>query len=111
MNVSKGGLEPPRPCGHQPLKLARLPNSATSTLGPIKLAHDRFQFGLRLRMWRCQRGVVTGRQRDLPRQRPRVREAPVEFGGLLIHYRRQLAGLRALRVRMVLPEEMADLVV
>jgi hypothetical protein len=23
--VSKGGLEPPRPCGHQPLKLARLP--------------------------------------------------------------------------------------
>ena len=23
--VSEGGLEPPRPCGHQPLKLARLP--------------------------------------------------------------------------------------
>ena len=23
--MSKGGLEPPRPCGHQPLKLARLP--------------------------------------------------------------------------------------
>ena len=24
-SVSEGGLEPPRPCGHQPLKLARLP--------------------------------------------------------------------------------------
>ncbi len=24
--VSEGGLEPPRPCGHQPLKLARLPS-------------------------------------------------------------------------------------
>ncbi len=23
--MSEGGLEPPRPCGHQPLKLARLP--------------------------------------------------------------------------------------
>jgi hypothetical protein len=25
LQVSEGGLEPPRPCGHQPLKLARLP--------------------------------------------------------------------------------------
>ena len=25
--VSKGGLEPPRPCGRQPLKLVRLPIS------------------------------------------------------------------------------------
>ena len=32
--VSEGGLEPPRPCGHQPLKLARLP------IPPLRLACD-----------------------------------------------------------------------
>src|SRR5271155_743732 len=31
-HVSEGGLEPPRPCGHQPLKLARLP------IPPLRLA-------------------------------------------------------------------------
>ena len=32
--MSEGGLEPPRPCGHQPLKLARLP------IPPLRLACD-----------------------------------------------------------------------
>jgi hypothetical protein len=32
--VSEGGLEPPRPCGHQPLKLARLP------IPPLRLVCD-----------------------------------------------------------------------
>ena len=31
--VSEGGLEPPRPCGHQPLKLARLP------IPPLRRGH------------------------------------------------------------------------
>ena len=35
--VSEGGLEPPRPCGHQPLKLARLP------IPPLRQAYNSLQ--------------------------------------------------------------------
>ena len=34
--VSEGGLEPPRPCGHQPLKLARLP------IPPLRRGGERY---------------------------------------------------------------------
>jgi hypothetical protein len=53
--VSEGGLEPPRPCGHQPLKLARLP------IPPLRRG--------------CPDGQVTPRAEDNPsaaRHRPRT---------------------------------------
>ena len=37
--VSEGGLEPPRPCGHQPLKLARLP------IPPLRRGGSRYRMG------------------------------------------------------------------
>ena len=39
--VSEGGLEPPRPCGHQPLKLARLPITDRKFNGPNEVRGER----------------------------------------------------------------------
>ena len=61
--VSEGGLEPPRPCGHQPLKLARLP------IPPLRRAcHWTAAFGDRSAWpWALPRARVTaGRTRGGP---------------------------------------------
>jgi hypothetical protein len=62
------------------------------------------------RRWR-ERLVVARREFDLPWQRPRVRKAAVQLRRLLVHHGSGLSRMRALRFRMLLAEQVSDLVV